>query len=394
MKNFFWLIIIALLVGSCSKKENTLLNTVDVYAKVNPETFVLTPPGSNRVQSRINNSGMIYGFSAGYYFSTPDFFNTFKYYSTGSIYSSFYGFEDDGYYDGQNILAVNGAGGPYTELKFDLSTDYGQSFQTAFDKPWDDAVWGGANNATGENNYFKTCFFTPGDGYVVSHFYSTNLLLAPSAIRVYRYQSGTVTFLSTFGDFYYEPSLLTFRDKNIGYMVIKIDSLYPKEFHLFKTTDGGYNWMQSGVLPVDADQYEVKEIQLFDPSTVVVKISPGYNNEFTISHNDGASWTHVDLGTSSSSYVNSYQCVSPTVIMALVPGSSDKFGIVADLFRITDFETSTPVWTKMNQGPFYGSDIFFLNENTGLAMDRSILQITTDGGKTWKLLLFPDLNFH
>jgi hypothetical protein len=387
-KNVLFIISILLLSG-CSKKENTLLNTVDVYVSVNPETFVLK--GSD-MQARINNNGMIYGFTGyspgDYYFSTPDFFSNFQYYNT-DYYIINNGFGDDGYYDGQNILSVSGAGGPYTGLTFYQSNDYGKSFQTAFDKPFDDAVWGGANNATGENKYFKTFFYSPADGFIVSQFYSYNLSLAPSAIRVYRYQNGMITFLSTFGIPGYVPRLLTFRDNNIGYMVVENSGSFPGEFLLFKTTNGGYNWIQSGVLAVEPDYYEARQIQIFDPSTIVVRCYYGGHDQFTISHNDGASWTHVDLGNSSSFSINRYQCVSPTVIMALVPGSYDEFGETADLFRVTDFETPSPVWTKMNESKFYGSDIFFLNENTGLAMDRSILQITVDAGKTWNLLLFP-----
>lgn len=75
-----------------------------------------------------------------------------------------------------------------------------------------------------------------------------------------------------------------------------------------------------------------------------------------------------------------------TIYAVIGQQENPSFGWVSKLAKSTNGGAS---WQIMDKD-FYGESISFFNEQHGIAMAKGVLQVTHDGGETWRLVLISD----
>lgn len=100
---------------------------------------------------------------------------------------------------------------------------------------------------------------------------------------------------------------------------------------------------------------------------------------FRISKDAGQTWTVFGDGKG---FID-VQVIGPETFFGITPSAPGDRGPICALYKSTD---GGATWTT-EATPFYAERIHFYNATDGLAMAEATLQITHDGGKTWKLVL-------
>lgn len=99
---------------------------------------------------------------------------------------------------------------------------------------------------------------------------------------------------------------------------------------------------------------------------------------FRVSTDAGVTWS--DLGDGMN-FIHA-QAIDTQNIFAIAKSSTGDRGTISKLYKSANLGVT---WTS-EEALFYGDRIHFYDASNGLAMARGTLQITHDGGRTWKLI--------
>jgi hypothetical protein len=120
-----------------------------------------------------------------------------------------------------------------------------------------------------------------------------------------------------------------------------------------------------------------EKIFFLDETTLLVECKGGYLQ----SADNGLNWTFISMpGRLWTNVVNS------GLIYTLEANGADTYSTIGKL-KISADKGLT--WTSVGGNAFYGSKVSFFNKLHGIAYSNNILQYTNDGGRHWKLIVFP-----
>ncbi len=176
-----------------------------------------------------------------------------------------------------------------------------------------------------------------------------------------------------------------FFNENIGWIIMQENNANGS-YSIRKTIDGGLTWSASGGLSSNVYISLNKNIRALNDHVLVSK----NNNSIYISNNSGQTWKFIDMyelnfkgQVVDLQFLNEDICYAATTSEVQAPNKY-SFGY---LYKSIDGGDS---WAKVSSQYIYGGRLYFLNENVGLVTASSgIIQKTTDGGKTFELLMYP-----
>ena len=362
---------------ACSEKDELLLSNIEVVPTFNTETTILT---SSEMTAWMKNDSTIEGYGGGYAFRSTDNFKNFTI-QPGEIigYPIYYNKEGvivSGHYQNNSGIITNDYfTGPYRDIT-----------------PFLDKHIAVPGVYYGKIQYPIFHFRNPNDGMIVSRFKKNHAAYEiEDGVKFYKLVNGKPEPVSAVASNDFVPIDLEFFDQNLGYTLLtEFNNSYPgysKVMYLSKTVDGGNTWSEpKRILKSNVVPEKVTDMLLTGPNTIVLysdkKING--NSHMFVSENGGDTWS---TGFLESDYINSIQFITPKIgyYVDRVQHYNTQYRI-GNIYKTID---GGKKWNKINESEVYVNHVSFINETTGIAYTDKVLQITNDGGKTWKLLIHP-----
>lgn len=364
---------------ACSKNEQTMEDLLTVDTLYTPAERVLPGSGQDRMNYiKVAGRDTIFGF---YHIgSSVMVFHSFDGLKTSSVYEIPYGWRII-YFEKGNIIIYrkDGTPEPYNGFALQESTDYGSTF---IDKIIKEPVYGEQTYTPVFKGLDSGLFITQ-MGYIFNVF----------KINGDSFQK-TVSLEQNWDDLYY-PKLLAYTGPN-SLFFISYGASHATNHYACRSDDGGYTWQSRLIetLPpinnyhefysdnflevISAEKYMFYTTELKWTGEQYLK-----NMKVYFAGDAGINWMLKDFGFGG--YINSVQFVNPLVGFILVKDSFEDASKMGFIYKTSD---SGATWSALGDA-IYANNITFTDENTGIAMCKNIVQITQDGGKTWKLLTYP-----
>jgi len=201
-------------------------------------------------------------------------------------------------------------------------------------------------------------------------------------------------------DFYEEISILQnfcvkackFFDNNNGFIIANTsDNVSPstsRDLYFMKTTNGGKNW--SSPIEISSEFYSNK---MFAFNQKEIFLIPNENHQdsnlISISYDGGLNWETKKIFTDDKEIIDIH-FVNEKVAYLKTKINTNQGGNLGDVYKTIDGAKTWNLQTKSNK---FGDRIYFYNEDIGLMQDKNwdgyILNITENGGVTWKEILYP-----
>lgn len=276
------------------------------------------------------------------------------------------------YYDMENILLYNLDNDHHFAYEINLmrSADFGKTFSsdlTITEHDLVDPFFPGADRYLS-----KPFFFDAHHGIIASHHadqWSRKLDLFSIEGDLIKYRSSII------GNYY--PVKYKFSGAK-GFMLMsnfntESDPVGTK-FYFSTTSNQGVSW----TTPVPIAGAQKLLDFTYSGNTILV-----YNDHAVYRSSDGgASWQVVSAVFEGK--IADIQAADQNTFYAAAIYDEDDFGDISHIYRSAGGST----WEKLEEDA-YASKLSFYDQNNGLAMNRDILQVTHDGGKTWKPAIFP-----
>ena len=369
-----------LLLAACnSQTDDLLLNRLDVDYLVNPIVGNITT--GDEVRAWLIGDSSIIGFGGDYAFYTNNDFDSL--YSvtpnnatlkSGTIL----------YNDFENIV-LQQAG---DDLYIEETNDYGQTYSPKIQKSRFEERSEGGVSITGTHSFDAAAFAGIDIGWVFSRYTAlSGSDLFPTAAKVYNIvKNGSTgeTSIIHIADLpaEYAPISANFFNALSGYLLTR--SSTNSNNYVFVTGDGGFSW--EGPFIVGNTAYNMQHIALSDPQNLYI-----YSKDkigIYASHDGGMTWQYAEpyLANLSHYGVLDLYVVNQQVAYAALARAADDIATIGDVFRTDDGGNT---WTKANQAAMYAEYIDCIDAHTCIATSKNVVQITRDGGATWKVLVYP-----
>jgi photosystem II stability/assembly factor-like uncharacterized protein len=375
IRNSLIVMCLALMLSACSRDYDTMENFIAFDTLYTPVEKVF--PGSLYDEIniiRVTGKDTIYGS-----YKRDFSFHSFDGLKTSVINQIPYGYgREILYYDQSNLLTytIDGVNG----FQIQESLDYGKTFHQKMIK---DYTTGGVST--------MPVFADKDHGVFISQRGNTFDI---NAISVNSFEK--INSLNMGWEGYYYPKLLTAIDsKNIFF--IGYEATMAQNNYIYHSDDGGYSWQRTLIETMppinNYNDFNSKAFLEVISKNKYVFYTTWYEydddnkellKDMTLyyTYDGGVNWSLKSFNFNG--FINSIQFVNEKVGFILVRPSLTVANTRAHIYKTTD---SGETWTPMEKQVF-ASSIYFEDENTGIATYDRIVQITHDGGKTWKLLTF------
>ena len=354
MKKTYFLLIAAAVAFGCGKKDKFLYSQVASQPVFNPDLKSILKDNTI-LNANLDSSGVIRGVTDKNGFTTSDQFQTFNHagYSISNALTPFV-------FDKNTVIVATGT---ILSPIVHYSQDYGLTW---------DSIAPNLTPAISTGGYYETDLsvsFINKQSFVMTYVLKSSTNIHKKMI--YRVDIGAKQgqLVNSWQD-YYIPMSVKYTNDTTAYMLIYRSSV--NGTYISKTTNGGSLWSA----PLYLDSMNLSIMQVADKGNICV-YQP--NSYATYSTDSGSTWRK----SAYSSNFNTLQVVSPSLSFALTNNGLVKS---ADTGK---------TWTAV---PGTGIDvssmkhIYFNTDQKGLMYTDQKMDITADGGATWKNILDPDPN--
>lgn len=362
------------LTGCFSENNKLLFDYSDVETLVNPATAALTT--GDKVYGWMVDDTTIIGFGGGYAYYTPNLFDSIFAVANGVIYERIV------YNDFENIVVYPEA---YTDLQLEESTNFGETYANKLYVPkFENRVENGTT-VSGTHSFDVVHFVNKDLGWVFTYYTAAQgASVFASGLKVYQVIKdafNNVNLYSLLAEVSpdYKAADAYFLNTFTGYLLVNDNA---NNAFLLVTNDGGATWAETHQISTS-----VRLNKLF-----VVDNSPGYlyaysttGKQIFYSSDSGQSWQNYNLIIANGGITDFY-AVDTQYAYAVSVAFADEIASVADVYQTTNGGQS---WQKVNQSRIYADAIDFYSQTVGIATSANVLQLTQDGGKTWKVLVYP-----
>jgi|GEM_PF-1744825 len=378
-KTFFILpgmaLVLGLFLSSCFSENNKLLfDFADVEPIVNPITQNLTT-GDRIYGYMIENNGIV-GFGGGYAFYTPNYFDSLYAIANGTLY------ERVVYNDFENLVIYPEA---FADLQLEESNNYGETYYNKLFVSRLESRTQGAVTINGTHTFDVVHFLNKDLGWVFTYYTATQgASVFPSGLKVYMVVKDAFNNINTFNlvselSPAYSAADAYFVNTFTGYLLVNNSA---NDSFLLVTNDGGSTWTETYLV---SSGIRLNKLFVLPNQPNFLYAYSTTNKQIYHSSNGGQTWQSYNL-TIANSGINDLFAVDTQVAFAISIASNDNIAAIADVYQTTNGGQS---WQKINQNRIYADKIDFLNQTTGIATSRNVLQLTEDGGKTWRPLVYP-----
>jgi len=351
MKKTYFLLIAAAVAFGCGKKDKFMYGQVATQPIMNPDLKSILKDNVI-LNSVLDSSGVIHGLTDKNAFSTSDQFQTFNHsgYSISNAVTPYT-------YDKNTVIVATGT--VLTPIVH-YSQDYGFT--------WDSIapVLTPAVNASGYYETDLSVYYINKQNFAMVYVLKSSNNIHKKLIYKVNIATKQGTLVNMWQD-YYIPMSVKFTNDTIAYMLIYRSSV--NGTYISKTTNGGSLWSA----PLYFDTKNLSVMQVADKGNLCV-YEP--NSYATYSTDSGAHWRQ----SAYSSNFNTLQMVSPSLSFALTNNGLVKS---SDTGKTWNAVQGTGVdFNSMKH-------IYFNTDQKGLIYTDQQMYMTSDGGGTWKTLLYP-----
>lgn len=353
MKKLYFLFLIGVVACGCGDKDTFLYTQIPTEAVLNADTKVLIKDNS-LMYVRLDSGNIIRGITDRNAFTTTDQFKTFSYggYSLPINLTPYS-------YDKNNIVMASGTSLAPT---INYSQDYG--------KTWASVVPASFSPAISTTGFYST------ELVCVSFVDSNNVMLAyqqkayTTADSRKFYLLDLTTNIATRRSYFddaFQPVNVKFTDNATGWMLLYKNSTYST--YMSKTLDTGRTWST----PVVIDK------------RVITGLQTGANGNMCAIEDYGNAYMSPDSGVTWKK-----PAADIKLTYAHMVNKSVIYGVTEEsLIKSTD--TGVTWNTVSNTGYEYVNmkKLHFQDDQNGLMFGDQKLYITSDGGVTWNVLLYP-----
>lgn len=365
------------LFSACTNNTDKLLvDLLDVDALVNPAVSNITT--GTEVRAWLYADSAMIGFGGNYAFYTPnDFDSLFAVAENAQL--------RDGklLYNDFEHLVVQPTEGTLNLLESD---DYGQNYYTKIEKSNIEERNENGVFISGTHQFGAVAMAGIDIGWAFSTYTAiSGHELFDSATKVYniiKNGSSGVTEMTHIADLpmEYRPVDATFFNALSGYLLTRSNS----KNYVFATGDGGYSW--EGPFEVSNTATDMLHIEVYDPQNLYLYSET--QTKIYASHDAGMTWQVTEPYLANLSYygVLDIYSVNDQIAFATLGNTSDNIATIGDVYKTTNGGNT---WVKANTKAMYAQYIDCIDENICIATSNNVVQITRDGGVTWKVLVYP-----
>ncbi|OWY24354.1 hypothetical protein C7N43_16505 [Sphingobacteriales bacterium UPWRP_1] len=368
-------LLLAMLTAGCFSENNRLLfDYADVEPLVNPATGALTT--GDKIYGWMSGDSTIVGFGGGYAYYTPNLFDSIYAVANGVAYERIV------YNDFENIIIYPEA---YTDLQLEESNNFGETYTNKlYVSKFENRVENGTT-ITGTHSFDVVHFVNKDLGWVfTSYVAAQGASVFASGLKVYQVvkdafnNQNLYSLLAELSPLY-QPADAYFLNTFTGYLLVN-DSA--GNAYLLVSNDGGLTW--PNVYPIsNGVPLNKLEVVYATPNYLYAYSKTG--KQIFYSSDSGQNWQSYNLLIANGGMSDLY-AVDSQYAYAVSVAYTDDIASVADVYQTTNGGQS---WQKVNQNRIYADAIDFYSQLKGVATSGNVLQLTTDGGKTWKVLVYP-----
>lgn len=381
IKNKLYLLFLAVSIGgvfsACfSENDALLIDEVAIEPVINPVTQFITT--GDKIYGYMVDDTTIIGFGGGYAYFTENLFDSLFYVADNISVA-----DDIVYNDFENIVIYPTNVATTGDLRFDESNDFGGSYITKFTKSQNESTVIEGINVTGTHDYSAVSFVNKDLAWVFSN-YTANEggSVFDSGIKVYlmlrdfinnEIQFNLLTELSS------NLQLLdaVFSDIDNGFMLVDDgDNLL-----MLLSTDGGLGW--NIPVGIDASASGLNKIEIFSDNQWFV-YSTNTPSIYSTS-NAGETWQSTTLNNGTGTIVDVF-VVDETHAFVALKLDEDEIASIGHVFKTSNSGNS---WEQANEQLLYVDELDFISPERGIAVSQNVMQLTTNGGETWELLVHP-----
>jgi photosystem II stability/assembly factor-like uncharacterized protein len=361
------IIVIFLGLYSCKKNGDLLIDNLTVTPTVNPNTGIFS--GGDQINAWLKDEFTIEGYGNNYAFSSSDDLKTFKFmdyvipelvFNTPTNKSIFK--------DRNGELIISGDNGS-TNLEV-----YGNSgFATGFEK-----IFSRENKAHAK--ILNVFFLNKDKGWLMTSKGWSHL----SPLQVYSIAYGETTLITEVFTAENYPQNIFFLNDNLGFALLNdldhINNAGSNSIYFAKTSDGGKSWSNKKKVFSNTQGIHVNKMLATNENHIVLYRQDHNNSGLVVSYDGGENWKESNL----TGRIGQVQFVDSKIGFAVV--RKEMYSGNYNIFKTIDGGLT---WEKITSNNIYLDKIHFYNELVGLAIQEGKIQITRDGGKTWKLIAYP-----
>lgn len=366
--------VVSFTTGCFSENNKLLLDYADIVPLVNPATSALTT--GDKIYGYMTDDTTIVGFGGGYAYYTPNYFDSIYAVADGVLYERVI------YNDFENIVIYPEA---YSDLQLEESNNFGENYYNKLYVPRFENRIEGGETITGTHDFKVVHFLNKDLGWVfTSYAAAQGSTVFPSGLKVYQVIKDAFNNINLFNliselSQVYTPADAYFNNTFTGYLLVNNSS---NDSYLLVSNDGGVNWTET---------YQISS----GVALTTLFVLPGSPNfmyaysktgkQIYYSSNSGQTWQSFNLIIANSGITDLY-AVDEEYAYAVSAAFNDDIAVVADVYQTKNGGQS---WEKVNQNRIYADALDFSSRLVGIATSGNVLQLTTDGGKTWKPLVYP-----
>lgn len=371
---FFTLFTICSFYSCLDDSDKMLLDNFQVEPLVNPITqYLIGNPGSE-IRAWMYDTSSIVGFGNGVAFYTPNLFDSLYRVSEGECYIN-----GELLYNTFEQLITRNEGNAFL---IQQSDDFGENYTIKFNKSQNENTIIDGTTVTGIHQFEAAAMSSASLGWFFSNYTATTgQNVFPSGLKVYRMvQNGTTgtidaTAIAELPNTFHTTDC-TFINSVAGWVLATNSS----GTYCIRSGDSGETWETPALITNNANAPNKIVAENFDQ---IYAYSTNYPIIYT-SHDGGLTWVDVPINTGNS--VSDIYIVDQLTAFAALPKEPDEIATIGDIYKtINGGET----WTKANTKPLYAEYIDFWDEQRGIATSKNVVQITFDGGQTWKPIVYP-----
>jgi hypothetical protein len=361
-------IVIAMLnLSSCETSEETFLNFFEVSTSLTAASLEISSNGKSQpLIVEINSQNRIYGVGNGNRFHTDDYFQSVNY-SRGFASENF--IEIDG-----NVIQRTRYEDELNKIIIEESYDRAESFivKTEIEKIFsDDFIYYAQNQDT---------------GWILRENFNT--------IDIIKIEGSSYRLIQTLNG---DGAVSIWFNGAVGYIMLDAD-FFGDQKTVYKSNNFGDSWSFVSTFSLKKDQSNTSNDVNYlvgYGDLIYAVFDAGLNNVFTsrpsdymyLSRDGGNSWQfYQENSLRSFQFLDERNGVAIKSTDFVYNWEDDKIASRGILFKTSD---GGKTWDEVSNMEIYADRIYFLNENIGLAMSYSVLQVTSNGGKDWRLLVYP-----
>lgn len=374
----FPFLLLALLSACSARTDGLLVDRLDVETIAKPIVRNLTT--GEEVRAWLYADSALIGFGGIYAFYTPNEFDSLFAVSENALIK-----KGKLLYNDFERLVIQ-TSPPEEDLRLEQSEDYGSTYSIKVEKDNFEQREETGILIRGTHSFDAAAFAGIDIGWVFSSYNAiTGDELFASATKVYSVVKNGFTGeveMSLIAELpiEYRPVDAAFFNALSGWLLTRAAG----KDYVFTTGDSGVTW--EGPFEISGNSDAMEKIVLYDPQTLYL-----YSSTQTAiygSHDGGMTWLRTEpyLANLSHYGVSDLYAVNDQVAYAALNSTADDIAIIGNVFRTTN---GGDTWTQANTQPMYAEYIDCLDENICIATSKNVVQITRDGGVTWKVLVYP-----